>query len=260
MPRYLEAAREAATEAANVALRYYSEQIDVEVKSDRSPVTIADRMAEKVIIETISKYFPNHAFYGEETGSTGPKSDFTWIIDPIDGTKNFIAKIPLWGILIALKHRNDIILGLSYMPMLNELLWAEKRKGAFLNGQRVRVSNTRAVHKSMLSFGSLGPFRTKEHDAGLMELISDCLRQRSFGDLWPYHLLASGKLDIVAEAAIKAFDVAPFVRIIAEAGGHVSDLDGDPFGMNIGSFLATNGALYKKVLPYFAKRSTEKQP
>lgn len=253
MSIYLQAAREAATEAANMALRYYSEQVDVQYKDDRSPVTIADRMAEKVIIETISRYFPTHSFYGEESGRSGPSSEYTWIIDPIDGTKNFIAKIPLWGILIALQHRHDIVLGLSYIPLLNEFLWAEKRTGAYLNGQRVTVSHTRTVKKSMLSYGSLGAFQAKGYDAGLLKLIGDCQRQRSFGDQWPYHLLASGRLDIVAEAAIKAVDVAPFVRIIAEAGGRVSDLDGAPFSMNISSFLATNSGLYKRVLPYFAR-------
>ncbi len=254
MSPYLEIARKAAREGARAALKYYQAGVKVDLKEDRTPVTIADREAENVMISVIRGAFSDHGFFGEETGRSGDPGDFTWIIDPIDGTKNFIDGIPVWGNLIALMHRGEIVLGMSYVPLPDEILWAEKGQGAYLNGEPVHVSSHDRVGQCMLSFGSWQPFEQNGWGGGLISLIRDCRRHRAFGDLWPYHLLACGKLDIVIEASIKAVDVAPFVCILAEAGGQVSQIDGSAFDLRVSSFAATNGRVHERVPAYFSEK------
>ncbi|HKK21489.1 MAG TPA: inositol monophosphatase family protein [candidate division Zixibacteria bacterium] len=253
MSRFLQVAKRAAREGAGVARSYYEKNLTVELKADRSPVTRADRETEKTIIRIIRAEFPDHSFFGEEFGRSSKKSDYVWIIDPIDGTKNFIAGIPLWGTLIALMHKNEIIVGVSYISTLKEMIWAERGKGAFLNGRPIRVSQTTKLSDSMISFGSLPSFKRKRLGTKLLNLLDRTRRQRSFGDLWPYHLLASGRLEIVVEASIRAYDVAPFVVIVNEAGGETSDLAGNPFSLEISSFIATNGKQHRKVVSKFSK-------
>jgi histidinol-phosphatase len=251
MSEYLAIAQEAARKAANVTMDYYTRKLTVSIKKDRTPVTDADHAAEKIIIDTIMHKFPDHAFYGEETGRTGESDEFMWLIDPIDGTKNFIAEIPLWGILIALMHKGEIIVGVSYLPILGEMLCAEKGEGAFVNGENIHVSKTTKMAKGMISFGSLGAFKKAGLDQQALALIYSSHRQRSFGDLYPFHLLAEGKLEAVVEAQIRAVDVAPFVVIVKEAGGRTSDLTGKNFDLDISSFVATNGHVQAEVLSHF---------
>jgi len=252
--KFLTVAKKAIKEASKITLSYYTKQnFSVSIKRDNTPVTIADKKAEKIIIKTIKESFPNHAFWGEETGVSKNQSDYLWIIDPIDGTKNFISGIPLWGTLIALMHKDEVILGLSYIPLMKEMLWAEKDKGAFLNGKRVHVSNKQHLSESMISFGSIGTFYDKKLGNSIINLLNNCKRQRSFGDLYPYHLLASGKLELVIEAAIKLVDVAPFDCIIREAGGKTSDLKGVSLTKKTNSFIASNGRIHKKTLSILNK-------
>lgn len=254
MSKYLAVAKKAIREASKITLGYYTRQnFSISIKKDNTPVTIADKKAEKTIIKIIKESFPDHGFWGEETGVSKNNSEFIWIIDPIDGTKNFIAGIPLWGTLIALMHKEEVILGLSYVPLMKEMLWAEKGKGAFLNGKKVKVSNRQHLSDSMISFGSLMTFYEKKLGKNIIDLSHNCKRQRSFGDLYPYHLLAAGKIDLVVEAAIKLVDVAPFVCIIREAGGKTSDLKGGPFNSEISSFVASNGIIHQKSLDILNK-------
>ncbi len=250
MSKYLDVAMAAIREAEKITLHYYNHPPSVSLKKDRTPVTVADRKAEKAIVSIIRKKFPEHQFLGEEYGRTG-RGEFLWIIDPIDGTRNFIAGIPLWGTLIALMHREEMILGISNVPLMREILWAERGKGAFLNGKRVHVSKIRRLKDAMASTGSYKSFAQAGHEQGLIRLLKATKRQRAFGDLWPYHLLASGRLDIVTEAKIKVVDVAPFAAILKEAGGEISDLGGGPVRPGIRSVVASNGILHDRTLAYF---------
>lgn len=254
MSRFLQVAMEAVNAMERLTVGYYYKKPKVRSKADKSPVTIADTSAEKAAIKVIRKYFPNHAIFGEESGHRKTSSEFTWIIDPIDGTRNFIAGIPLWGNLIALTHQDHVVLGISNVPLLNERLWAERGTGAFLNGNPVRVSTKPAMRDSMVSFSSVVSFHKTRREPNLLNLLHATARQRAFGDLWPYHLLASGKLEIVIEAQIKPVDVAPFVCIIEEAGGSTSDLLGRPFSLGIRNFAATNGKLHQRTVGYFKKK------
>jgi histidinol-phosphatase len=249
MDQFLAVARQAAEAARRVTLARFGKDMSIELKQDQSPVTEADTLAEQAIIATIRASFPDHAFLGEESGSSG-HGDFVWVIDPIDGTKNFIDGIPLWGTLIALVQGDEVVLGLSDMPVLGDTVWAQKSRGAFRNGSRVHVSNRRGIDDAMVSFGSIGPFRQQRREAGLLQLLHGCRRHRCFGDCWPFHLLASGNLEVVVEAAIKPVDVACFDIIIREAGGRFSDLDGKPFSFDISHVAATNGLVHDEVLAY----------
>jgi histidinol-phosphatase len=250
MSRFLDAAMAAIREAEKITLHYYHHPPKVSLKKDHTPVTIADRRAERAIIASLRKRFPDHQFLGEEYGQTG-ESDFLWIIDPIDGTKNFVGGIPLWGNLLALMHRGEVILGISNVPLMKERLWAEKGKGAFLNGKRVHVSSLSRLRDAMISAGSFTGFTKIGREKQIIRLLKTTSRQRSFGDLWPYHLLASGRLDIVTEAKIKIVDVAPFACIVPEAGGTITDLGGRPVQIGIKSIVATNKLLHDRTLKYF---------
>jgi histidinol-phosphatase len=250
---FLDIALRAIREADKITLSYYGKNPRSHLKEDRSPVTIADTRAERAIVRTIRKKFPGHDFYGEEYGRTGRQSDYLWLIDPIDGTKNYIGGIPLWGTLIALMRGDELILGVSHVPILKETLWAENGRGAFLNGKRVRVSRVGTLGKAMISYGSLGTFRAHRLEKNILSLIHACSRQRCFGDLWPYHLLASGKLEIVIEMRIKPMDIAPHALIVREAGGETTDIGGKLFSLSTDSFLATNGMLHETSLRYFER-------
>lgn len=253
MSRFLHVAMEAINAMERVTVDYFYKKPKPRAKADKSPVTIADISAEKAAMKVIRSHYPNHSIYGEESGHRKTESEFTWIIDPIDGTRNFIAGIPLWGNLIALAHDDHVVLGISNVPLLNERLWAERGAGAFLNGNRVQVSSKSAMREAMVSFSSVNSFHKSRREPNLLKLLHATARQRAFGDLWPYHLLASGRLEIVIEAQIKPVDVAPFVCIIEEAGGSTSDLLGRSFSLGIRTFAATNGKLHQKVIKYFEK-------
>ena len=153
-------------------MRYYKQDITVEQKADASPVTIADKEAEKLIQKIIQAYFPEYGFLGEESGGTHADKEKLWVIDPIDGTKNFIRHIPIFGILIGLMQYGKCTLGVSNVPGMNELMYGQKGLGAFLNGQSAHVSNIASLEKGSVSCGGLKHFRTSGRFAGLEKLIT----------------------------------------------------------------------------------------
>ena len=249
---FLTVAIDAAKNAENIITRYYNEStLKVELKSDETPVTRADTEAEKVIRETIKNAFPDHGFLGEEFGTEVGTSSYTWIIDPIDATKNYIRKIPIFGTQIALKHDDELILGVSNAPLLNEFLSAEKGKGAFLNGEPINVSNVSQPSEAMICHGGLKWFVEKDYFDGIYNLINDTARSRGFGDFYMYHLLASGRVDAVIEAAISIWDIAAITVIVREAEGMVTDIQGQEITKDTNSLIATNRFLHNTILDYF---------
>ncbi len=251
--QFLAVALEAASKAETVIMDYYSGRIASELKSDGTPVTVADTEAERVIIETITNEFPDHGFLGEESGDTHSSSPYVWIIDPIDGTKNYIRRIPLFATQIALMRENELILGVSNAPAMTELLHAEKDCGAFLNNQRVNVTDVGRFDEAMICHGGLKYFNEKGILTNLFILANDAHRTRGFGDCYMYHLLASGRADAVIEAAISIWDIAALTVIVEEAGGKVTDLQGATIDKNTDSILATNGLLHQQILVPFDK-------
>ena len=154
----MQIALQAVSSAQEIINKYYQSGVRATLKQDQSPVTIADQEAEEAIKNIISTAFPNHAFLGEESGSTTTGSEYTWIIDPIDGTKHYLRQIPLFATQLALMRGDEIILGVSNAPAINELIWAEKGEGAFLNDKRITVSDVLKLDQAYLRYGSLGYF------------------------------------------------------------------------------------------------------
>jgi histidinol-phosphatase len=249
--KFLSVAIEAAKNAEEIIMKYYSDDLTWQKKSDLSPVTVADTQAEEIIIKTIKKYFPGHAFLGEESGNNNIKSKYQWIIDPIDGTKNYIRRIPLFATQIALLEDGEIILGVSNAPAINEMIWAEKDKGAFFQEKKISVSSVNNLVDSYLCSGGINHFVSSGLIDYLLKLCVDTNRYRGFGDFWSYHLLAQGKIEIVVEAKIKIWDIAALKIIIEEAGGKVTDINGDNITKDTTSIIATNKILHDTVVKIF---------
>lgn len=242
----LEVAVDAARAAGDVAMRYYRGGFDVMTKDDRTPVTQADREAEQRIVAIIKRAFPAHGFLGEEFGAQGSR-DVRWIIDPIDGTKNFVRHIPVWATLIALEERGSLMVGVIYNPVTGDLITARRGGGAFLNGRRLAVSRETNLSRAMLVHADIKLFRGTPRWDGFLRLVDATGRQRGFGDYMGYALVAEGKAEIYTEVDLKPWDLAPCRLAIEEAGGRFTDLEGEAtiYG---GTALATNGALHDHVL------------
>lgn len=248
---YLEVALKAVKEAEYIINKYYSNDIKVTLKPDQSPVTIADQESESIIRKIIKENYPEHNIWGEEEGEFDNNSPFTWVIDPIDGTKNFMRKVPLFATQLALIKDGKVILGVSNAPVLGELMYAEKGKGAYLNDKKISVSNISRLDKSYMSHGGIKYFDKEGLMDNLLNLGRETLAQRGFGDFWNFHLLAQGKVDIVLEAKTKIWDIAALSLIVEEAGGKVTDLSGQSINMDTTSIIATNGSLHPLVEKYF---------
>lgn len=250
MNEFLKTALLAASRADEVSMKYFRNDVAVEIKPDQSPVTIADREAERVTIATIKNDFPGHGFLGEETGKSSNSSDYVWIIDPIDGTKNFIRNIPLFGTQIALIHKDKLIVGVSSMPALGELLYAADGE-AFLNGKSVRVSDISELAQSAISFAGLNRWPEYIPQAELFNLFGTIDRVRAFGDCYPFHLVATGRLEAVVQSMIHIWDIAALVAIIEAAGGKCTDFSGNQIGIDSTNLLASNGEIHDQILAYF---------
>ncbi len=249
MSDFLKTALLAAQRADKIAMMYFREGVAVETKSDQTPVTAADREVERVIIETIKKDFPEHGFLGEETGKSSNSSDYVWIIDPIDGTKNFIRNIPLFGTQIALMHRQKLVVGVSSMPAMGELLYSAD-SAAYLNGRPVRVSDIVDISQAAISFAGLNRFPDHVKPVRMFELFKSINRVRGFGDCYPFHLLATGRLEAVVQSYIHIWDIAALVAIIEAAGGKCTDFAGQPIGISSTDLLASNGKIQDELLGF----------
>lgn len=244
----LSIALEAAEAAAAVIMKYYQQQVEIQTKSDLSPVTIADIESEKVIRRIISGAFPEHGFYGEETGQENIDAEFLWLVDPIDGTKSFVREYPFFSTQIALMREGELVLGVSSAPAFQELAWAEVGSGAFLNGKRLKISDIKTIEECTLSTGNLKSMARSDDWGGLGRLVSRVSRNRGYGDFYHYHLLASGKIDVVLESDVNILDIAATAVIVREAGGIFTDLRGGPLDLETRSVLAANPHLHQLVL------------
>lgn len=248
--QWLNIAREAAAAAAEVIRHYYGRDIAIETKADESPVTIADREAERVIHEIISRACPDHAFFGEETGRSGDiNAPYRWLVDPIDGTKSFVRRQPFFSTQIALLHEGEVIVGVSCAPVFGEEAWAVRGGGAMLNNECVRVSDISDVSSASLSAGNTASL-ARSHEAWERygKLLQQVNRVRGYGDFYHYHLLARGAIDVVVESDLNILDVAALSLIIEEAGGRFTTLSGSDIHQEMRSALASNGRLHETVL------------
>jgi len=240
----LQTALEAARRAAEISRGYYRGNFCVRTKADRTPVTQADVECEEAIREIILGRFPEHGFYGEETGTSGADRDWLWLVDPIDGTKGFVRQYPFFSTQIALMHAGEIVLGVSSGTMMDELAWAEKGQGAWLNGERLRVSDIDSPERAAVSTGNLKSLANSAGWARLGHILGLADRTRGYGDFYHYHLLAAGKIEVVIESDVNILDIAALSIIVCEAGGVFTDLNGRAPDLRVRSVLATNARLH----------------
>lgn len=231
--------------------RFKALDLAVETKPDNTPVTDADRAAEEMIRSTLSRARGRDAVLGEEFGSSGHGSR-RWVVDPIDGTKNFVRGVPVWATLIALVDDDEPVVGLVSAPALGRRWWAAQGSGAWTGrslakATRMHVSGVKDIADASLSYASLDGWDERGKLDDFIGLARDCWRTRAFGDFWSYMLVAEGSVDIAAEPELELYDMAALVPIVTEAGGTFTSLAGEPgpFG---GNAVATNGLLHDEVL------------
>jgi histidinol-phosphatase len=229
--------------------RYKALDLHVVNKPDLTPVTDADKSVEDGIRRTLSRARPRDAVLGEEHGSVG-HSQRRWVVDPIDGTKNFVRGVPVWATLIALMVDGEVVVGVVSAPLLQRRWWASKDGGAFtgrslLKATECHVSDVTRLDDASLSYSSLDGW--DDRFEAFMALTRRCWRTRAYGDFWSYMLVAEGAADIAAEPELAVHDMAALVAIVQEAGGRFTGLDGRD-GCWSGNALATNGLLHDEVL------------
>jgi histidinol-phosphatase len=248
-----------ALELADVAdaitlARYRATDLVVETKPDLTPVTEADTAVERALRERLAADRPGDAIVGEEYGSSEiPESGRRWIVDPIDGTKNYVRGIPVWATLLALEERDEVTVGVVSAPALHRRWWAARGVGAFAadgltaDPQRLAASGVRALEDAQLLMSGFDGWDEQGRLDRLLALSRACWRTRGFGDFWGYMLVAEGVAEVCCEAVVSLWDLAAPQVIVEEAGGTFTDLGGVRTAAG-GDALATNGLLHEQAL------------
>jgi len=253
MDTLLSTAIEAAKAAGDIALHYFRTNLTIEIKADRTPVTRADRECEAKIVEILRSHFPRHGFLGEELGEHAGAVNSRWIIDPIDGTKNFIRGIPFFATLLALEEEGDITTGVMYAPATNDLLYARKGHGTFVNGRQVHVSDIGNLNEAMLVHGGLKDLKVRPCWQSFLRLVEATARQRGFGDALGHSVVICGQAEVALEPEIKPWDVAATKILVTEAGGRYSDFAGTS-SIYTGSAVISNGRVHDTVIDILQNR------
>ena len=254
---WLQAALDAAQAAAAVIRRHYAAGVAVETKADATPVTLADRESEQVIRELLGLRFPEHGFFGEEFGRDNDDAECLWLIDPIDGTKSFVRGYPFFSTQIALMVDGEIRVAVSSAPLFDEIAWAVRGEGAWLNGERIGCSSISRIADAALSTGNLASLAASPAWNRFGSLVREVNRIRGYGDFYHYHLLARGSIDAVIESDLNILDVAALSLIVEEAGGRFTTLSGNPVHLGMRDALATNAYLHGPLLQAIAWQRNE---
>lgn len=249
MKDLLEAATEAAYQAGKITLGYFqSGRLDIEIKPDDSPVTVADRKAEQFIRQFVEKRYPEHGMLGEEFGEKEGRSPYRWIIDPIDGTKSFIHGVPLYGTMIGIEDRRimDTVVGVVYLPGLDEMYAAAKGSGAFCNGRRIHVSEVGQLKEAAVLVTDLSHAQAHAKAKAFDEIQKQVKFVRTWGDCYGHMLVAAGRAEIMMDPKMHLWDVAALKPIIEEAGGKFFDWNGHN-GLYIEDAIACNALLEDEI-------------
>lgn len=244
LKEFLATALQAASSARELILSYYNGDFDIEIKADQTPVTVADRGAERIIRETISSAYPEHGIFGEEYGAESKDTEYLWLVDPIDGTKSFVKRYGMFSTQIALMHKGELILGVSCAPAMNELVWATRGGGAFDADGRLHISDVGDVSKASISTGNIQSLAASKNWTAMGRILANANRTRGYGDYYHYHRLAAGQLDAVIESDVNILDIAALYVIVTEAGGVFTDLEGQAPGLDTRSVLAATPRLH----------------
>ncbi len=245
----LSLANDMADNAAGIALGLFGGDFEVRHKADTTPVTDADLRIEEMVRTTIAERFPDDAVHGEEEGlqGAGPR---TWIVDPIDGTKNFADGVQIWGTLIALAVEGRPVVGLVSAPALGERYEAVRGRGATLNGGPIHASGVDRVSHALVCYGGLEAWLRSRHKDPFVRLVLEARRSRGLGDFWGHMLVARGTADAMLEPQLRIWDTSAVQVIVEEAGGSMTALDGTQLE-DRGSALSTNGALHAEMVRRF---------
>lgn len=242
-------ALDAAWQAGRLTLAHFQTGLAAERKADNTPVTIADRAAEQLLRRLILERWPGHALIGEEFGHSdgGDNSGYTWIIDPIDGTKSFVSGVPLYAVLLALVKDQEPLLGVMHFPGLNDMVYAARGRGCYWNGRPARVSAVDSLADAVLLTSDLNTYARYGREAAFRRLVDATYIQRTWGDAYGYALVATGRAEVMLDPVMALWDCGPLQVILEEAGGTFTDWKGQPtiFG---GESIATNGVLFEQVM------------
>jgi histidinol-phosphatase len=242
-----EVAVAAARDAGRLALRYFDGAFTVEWKHDESPVTVADREAEALLRTTLRERFPDDGFLGEEHGEQPGTSGYRWIIDPIDGTRNFVRGIPIWGTLLGLEYRGEPIAGVIEAPALGQTWRALRGDGAYRGERRIRVSDVAELKDATMFYTSLSWFERAGRRDAFLDLAQRTQVQRGFGDFYGHVLVVQGSGEAMVEHGVHVWDVAAILPIAEEAGGRFTDWDGNRTVQRV-DVLTSNGKVHDEVL------------
>jgi histidinol-phosphatase len=230
--------------------RFRAGDLVVHAKPDLTPVSDADRDVEEFLRARLTEARPDHGIVGEELGvGGGASSEWRWLIDPIDGTKNYVRGIPVFATLLCLQHRFETVVAVVSAPGLGRRWWAVRGEGAYAEGRRVQVSEVGDLSDALLSYDDIGVLEARHQSRPFVELARACWRARSYSDFWGHMLVAEGSADVMvqAEPEAKVWDLAPLQVIVEEAGGRFTDLEGRA-GPDGGTAVSSNGRLHDQVL------------
>lgn len=255
----LDFAVDAARRAGELILRYYQNpDLAIELKADESPVTAADRGAEQLLRELISAAFPDDGVLGEEFGESKGTSVFRWILDPVDGTKSFVHGVPLFGTLIGLELGADSVVGVCRIPAMDEVVYASRGAGAWWQrGEAVPVAahvrETKTLREALFSFTAVELFDQSQRRSEFDALVAACGGSRGWGDCYGHLLVATGRVDVMADPIMNVWDAAPLLPIVQEAGGVFMDWEGRPtiYG---GNAISVTSSLKDEVLAVIRSR------
>ncbi|MEZ0091020.1 histidinol-phosphatase [Streptacidiphilus sp. EB129] len=236
--------------------RFKALDLAIDTKPDLTPVSDADRAVEDLLRGDLRRARPRDAVMGEEYGSSGGQGPRRWVIDPIDGTKNYIRGVPVWATLIALMELGpggeQPVVGMVSAPALGRRWWAAKGSGAFTGRSltragRMKVSDVARIEDASFAYSSLTGWEERDRLEAFLDLSRSCWRTRAYGDFWPYMMVAEGSVDLCAEPELSIWDMAATCVIVEEAGGRFTGLDGVP-GVRSGNAAASNGLLHGELL------------
>jgi histidinol-phosphatase len=236
--------------AGRSTLAHYQTGIQAEQKQDLTPVTIADKTAERIIREGLCDAFPGEAILGEEEGLTG-EGNTRWVIDPIDGTKSFVCGVPLYATLLSFERDGEPEIGVSFLPALNELLYAERGQGAFWNGRPCRVSGRKSLEGAALSCGGHISMEKYGRMAGLLRAGAKSMATRTWSDAYGHALVATGRIDAMIDPIVNHWDISAMSLIVKEAGGRFTSIEGAD-GLHTNA-LSSNGHIHELLVEAFKR-------
>jgi len=245
--KLLDFAVELAQDAGALTLEHFGGTVDADAKGDGSPVTVADRNAEKLIRQKIEERFPSDSILGEEFGESNKGARVRWILDPIDATRSFTRGVPLFGVLIAVEVDGKSVVGVAHFPALKETIAAGAGHGCTWNGESCRVSSVNSLSKAVVCTTDIERILARPEGIGWRRLQQRAAFSRTWGDCYGHALVATGRIEAQVDPIMAPWDAGPFLTILTEAGGCFTTLQGEPT-IHGGSGVSSNGTLHEDIL------------